>query len=325
MAEYPVSKEMKALVEDEEKVVPQSTNKKRKVDARPAKGTRAGDQGPLRELPILKDSKVAYFVNGECQGIAFRDIYDYHQLRETSKRKAARERQALNLKERHNPFDDGTLGYYPFISLYREAIVRVNAGPNFIFPPPPDIDALLEDRKMTSENQTWRPLCERYEEFVAEMFALDDMEEELAQKALANAGLEPPPPRVDDEKGSQKEKKKKREDTKKKGKKDAGSGSASHSARRTETPPVRGNSASLRAQSGTPQPPSSHQGSVPASTPALFDSLEQGMSVESRDASVFNGDDSGRSSPALFKTEEREPSSLRSSVQPSNMKMEIDE
>ncbi|KAG8798755.1 hypothetical protein FRC16_006575, partial [Serendipita sp. 398] len=292
---------------------------KRKVEARPAKGTRTGDQGITRELPILYGSRIAYFVNGECQGIAFNDLYDYHQLREISKRKAAKDRQALNLKERHNPFDDGTLGYYPMISLYREAIVRVNAGPNFTFPPPTDIDALLENRESSTERQTWRPLCERYDEFVAEMFALDDMEEELAQKAVVNAGLQPVP--VEDEKGNQKERKKKRDDTKKKGKKDTGATS------RTDTPPVRGNSASIRAQSGTPQPTSSHQGSVPASTPALqlLDLMDQGTNAESRDASVFNGEESGRSSPAMFKTEEREPSSLRSSVQPSNMKMEIDE
>ncbi|KAG8838221.1 hypothetical protein FRC18_005719 [Serendipita sp. 400] len=319
MAEYPVSKEMKALLEEEEKVVPQNTGKKRKVEARPAKGTRTGDQGITRELPILHGSRIAYFVNGECQGIAFNDLYDYHQLREISKRKAAKDRQALNLKERHNPFDDGTLGYYPMVSLYREAIVRVNAGPNFTFPPPTDIDALLENRESSAERQTWRPLCERYDEFVAEMFALDDMEEELAQKAVVNAGLQPVP--VEDEKGNQKERKKKRDDTKKKGKKDTGATS------RTDTPPVRGNSASIRAQSGTPQPTSSHQGSVPASTPApqLLDLMDQGTNAESRDASVFNGEESGRSSPAMFKTEEREPSSLRSSVQPSNMKMEIDE
>ena len=48
------------------------------------------------------------------------------------------------LEHRENPFDDGTLGYYPFISLFNDAIVRLNPGPEFEYPPPPDINSFLD-------------------------------------------------------------------------------------------------------------------------------------------------------------------------------------
>ncbi|PVG00216.1 hypothetical protein CPB86DRAFT_670312, partial [Serendipita vermifera] len=176
MAEYPVSKEMKALLDEEEKVPVATAGKKRKSEARPAKGNQSGEQGPLRPLPILNDSIIAYFINGECQGVAFRDVYDYLQLRETPKRKAAREKQSLNLKERYNPFDDGTLGYYPMVSLYHDAVVKINAGPDFKYPPPANIDNVLEGGSGDAPERNWKPLHDRYEQFVTEMFALDDLE-----------------------------------------------------------------------------------------------------------------------------------------------------
>jgi COMPASS component BRE2 len=55
-------------------------------------------------------------------------------------------------EHRENPFDDGTLGYYPFISLFNEAAVCLNPGPDFDFPPPLDIDVVLDGKPTTSSS-----------------------------------------------------------------------------------------------------------------------------------------------------------------------------
>jgi COMPASS component BRE2 len=350
MAEYPVSKEMKALLEEEEKAPLPTTGKKRKAEVRPTKNIRSSEQGPVRALPVLKGSRIAYFVNGKCQGVAFVDIYDYLQLRETPKRKAARERQSLNLKERHNPFDDGTLGYYPVVSLYHDAVVKLNAGPDFAYLPPPDIENLLDGGDGHAAERTWKPLCERYEQFIAEMFELDELEEEMARKRLVEKDAEP----ISDEKAAQREKRRKRDEARRKAKREAAA--AEKLARRTETPPARGASVSMRAQSGTPQPTSSRPGgtpSIPASTPAYLQSdatpppgdpnalsgaqrrrqradwEQYVMSVEnsnqpSRDPSATRDESSGRSSPisAMFKTEDGASPAIRS---PAHTSMEVDE
>ncbi|KAF9566337.1 hypothetical protein CPC08DRAFT_704080 [Agrocybe pediades] len=157
--EYPQSKEMTSLMDYSGKTtssasVP-SSNKK------PANGKLPERNGPavseskpptpnLRPLPTLRDSCIAYFVNGESQGIAFEDLYDYLPLRQTEAQKAnSRRRMKEGEKSVHkeNPFDDGTLGYYPFISLFNDASVRLNPGPDFEFPPPDDIDTILRNPK----------------------------------------------------------------------------------------------------------------------------------------------------------------------------------
>ena len=183
MAEYPVIPEMKALMDDQAKAAAAPPTKKTK----PRKMTE--NKAPnLRPLPILKGSKIAYFINGECQGVAFSDLYDYLQLRESSKKKA-KDRSQRYLNMRHNPYDDGTLGYYPFLSLFHEAVVRINAGPDFVFPPPPDIDALLEGRLQDAQSgaRIWRPISERYDDYTVEMMALDDLEEQQARENTARA------------------------------------------------------------------------------------------------------------------------------------------
>ncbi|PPR04959.1 hypothetical protein CVT24_010417 [Panaeolus cyanescens] len=109
---------------------------------------------PLRPLPILPGSRIAFFVNGQCQGTAFHDIYDYLPLRQTETQRKAKEKKRTRegVKEhRENPFDDGTLGYYPFISLFNEASIKINPGPNFEYPPPDDIDALLDELDKTQQ------------------------------------------------------------------------------------------------------------------------------------------------------------------------------
>lgn len=195
--EYPQSKEMAALMDYSGKStssasVP-SAVKKPATGKLPERGhAKAGKPTTpaLRPLPTLSDSRIAFFVNGECQGVAFRDIYDHLQLKQTETQRKSKEKKRARegVKEhRENPFDDGTLGYYPFISLFNDACVHLNPGPNFDFPPPSDIDAVLDGNAETMQSEpTWRPACERYSEFMKEQWALDALEEEQARAEAAH-------------------------------------------------------------------------------------------------------------------------------------------
>lgn len=166
--EYPQSKDMIALMDYSGKTtssasVPSSNNKKANGKLPERNGpTISGVKPPApshRPLPSLSDSRIAFFVNGEPQGIAFQDLYDYLPQRQTDTQKSnSRKRTREGVKEhRENPFDDGTLGYYPFISLFNEATVRLNPGPDFDFPPPLDIDAVLDGKPKTISTDASAP------------------------------------------------------------------------------------------------------------------------------------------------------------------------
>ncbi|KAI0691178.1 hypothetical protein BC835DRAFT_1279698 [Cytidiella melzeri] len=197
--EYSQSKEMLALMEANNRSkdsssapAPPPTKKSATVKNLPSipRGGKAGpvEPSPMRPLPTLGfDSCIAFFVNGQPQGIAFQDLYDYLPLR-TGPNKAQEKKRAHRegLREhKENPFDDGSLGYYPFISLFNEAEVELNPGPTFDFPPPPDIDSVLVSNALESDVKpklddsppNWRPICERYAEYMDEQFALDKVEE----------------------------------------------------------------------------------------------------------------------------------------------------
>ncbi|KAF9518181.1 hypothetical protein BS47DRAFT_1338437 [Hydnum rufescens UP504] len=141
----------------------------------------------LRPLPILENSVISFFVNGEDQGVAFRDIYSYLQLPESKAR--TKGGRTTVLKERENPFDDGTLGYYPFISLFGNAKVRINAGPEFAHPPP-DNYAPGSGDPVVGTTKAWRPLSERYSEYMTELLSIDEEEERQLRAARLAAEQE---------------------------------------------------------------------------------------------------------------------------------------
>ncbi|EPQ28320.1 uncharacterized protein PFL1_04147 [Pseudozyma flocculosa PF-1] len=201
----------------------------------------AGPRKPhLRPLPRLAGSKVGFFVNGEPQGIAFTDLLDYRPLRIKSADSSRSSKgggagggstkdshkfsdTAPAVRSRENIFDDGALGYFPFVSCYGNARARLITGDNgFRFPPPHDIEAALcrADRAKSSsvpsndamakgndkmrdqvddawnkdvemhqtdeaERCRWRPLWERYAEHLAEQWRHDLADEARAAKMAA--------------------------------------------------------------------------------------------------------------------------------------------
>jgi len=260
--EYPQSKEMTNLMELSAKSTQSSSvpsNSSKKAGPNAGKPPEATTDGPLtkppqslRPLPTLgPESKIVFFINGECQGVAFQDLYDYLQPRQPKdKLQKAKEKKRTRegVKEhRQNPFDDGWLGYYPFISLFNDGAVRINPGPDFEYPPPPDIDALLEGRdplappfpqkkpKLDPDiinsapngisvdedvdvkvTRTWRPACERYAEFMQEQWDLDVTEEEQAKEEFTKWNETT---RREEEKAEQRRRKRREADAKRRAKK----------------------------------------------------------------------------------------------------------
>nr|GAT43992.1 COMPASS complex protein [Mycena chlorophos] len=223
--EYTQSKEMTTLMDYSGK---SSTSASIPSASKKSASGKLPERGPpnapkknanLRPLPILPDSHIAFFLNGECQGLAFQDLYDYLQLRQTAASRKVKERSKRGregVKEHSpNPFDDGTLGYYPFISLFNEASVRLNPGPHFDFPPPPNIDKLLFPDLLESEEQHWRPCSDRYAEFMKEQWELDALEEEDAKSDLVRVAAAE---KVLAEKKAQRDKKRQQAEARKKAK-----------------------------------------------------------------------------------------------------------
>lgn len=197
--DYSQSKEMIALMDHQSKIIKSETPQiKKSATVKNLPNERARAQpivpkpAPVRSLPlpVLAGSKIAFFINGECQGLAYEDIYDFLQLKpESGSRKAKeRNRKSKEGQREHseNHFDDGTLGYYPIFSLYGGAQIFMNPGPNFEYPPPNDVDALLTSTPSTADRPTWKPMSERYKEFMEFQWELDRKEEAEAKLAAAS-------------------------------------------------------------------------------------------------------------------------------------------
>ncbi|OLL21999.1 Set1 complex component ash2 [Neolecta irregularis DAH-3] len=103
--------------------------------------------------PALLGSFIRVYNNGNYVGTAFEDMFafmpPYSQLSQSKR-----------------TLDDGMCGYFPAISVYRSGSVRFNFGPNFSHPP---ADLFTNDNV--------RPLCERYEEQIAEDIVWDVVDE----------------------------------------------------------------------------------------------------------------------------------------------------
>ncbi|EFP78499.1 uncharacterized protein PGTG_04455 [Puccinia graminis f. sp. tritici CRL 75-36-700-3] len=225
-AEYPISKEMEELAEsalpaklkskqEPHKATLTSETPKKKslpgqkqVEDEPPTLPALPSGPPLRPLSVLKGSKVAFFKNGVCQGVAFRDLLDFLPLRvdpspqnNGSVHQLGEDQTAAdsnNVKSGGRLYDDGTLGYYPCVSVYGGGIARLNAGPEFKFAPPDSANHLLDEEadlpeKDTSNDstgtskKTWKPLSELYPIHLAEQRRLDELDIIEAQKQLAES------------------------------------------------------------------------------------------------------------------------------------------
>lgn len=116
-------------------------------------------------LPTIPQSKITVFKNGQSHGTMFEDLYSFLPLNVDNDAAAsdANTKQQQNAAYRNT--DDGSLGYYPMMSAFLDGVVKLNAGPEFKFPVP----------------EGGRPLCERYQENVAEEWYFDLLDEVEAE------------------------------------------------------------------------------------------------------------------------------------------------
>jgi COMPASS component BRE2 len=122
----------------------------------PSPGGKPGN--PPKTLP---DSWIKIYRNGEYLGTPWEDLYAFLPP-------ASRPLAAIGGRE----LDDGTLGYYPAVSVFRSAIVEVNFGPEWICPLKQG-----EGEDGDDNEGAMRPLCERYDEQIAEDITYDIVDE----------------------------------------------------------------------------------------------------------------------------------------------------
>ncbi|KAG0332440.1 hypothetical protein BG004_001268 [Podila humilis] len=115
--------------------------------------------------PIIPNSKIIVYKNGVCQGVMWQDLHALLPIEQNEK-----EKEQLR-------FDDGTLGYYPAVSVYRNGTATVNFGPDFEFPPGKDPEADAEHKTSRVETNTWKPMSDRWEENLVEECLIDLVDE----------------------------------------------------------------------------------------------------------------------------------------------------
>ncbi|KAG0301238.1 hypothetical protein BGZ98_008524, partial [Dissophora globulifera] len=146
--------------------------------------------------PVISGSKIIVYKNGVCQGVMCEDLLALLPIEQNAKEKD------------QVRFDDGTLGYYPVISVYRNGTATANFGPDFKFPPSKDPEAEAEnilgsedqdqdqdqdlDQDQDQEEATWRPMSDRWEEKLIEeslIDLVDEVELWVSEQAVQERGL----------------------------------------------------------------------------------------------------------------------------------------
>ncbi|KAI9333889.1 hypothetical protein BD770DRAFT_374587 [Pilaira anomala] len=140
------------------------------------------------EPKILPGSYITVYKNGINQGVMFTDLIDFEDFgrlpesimakRAKKKRKLSKKEYTNNVQRKEDEFDgighqhwtedppvedDGTLGYYPAISVFKGAVVTCNFGPQFQYPP--------------LDQSDWKPLSQRYSDYMAEECMWDLLDE----------------------------------------------------------------------------------------------------------------------------------------------------
>ena len=142
-------------------------------------------QIPLRTLPF---SSIKVYKNGQLLGTPFTDLLSF--LPPASK--------PLTTAGAREGLDDGMLGYFPAVSVFRGGAAECNFGPDFWYPPPDlasqngdadgdvamgNTDAPAEnthpltEKRIAGAHSLLRPMSERYDEQIAEDVVYDIIDE----------------------------------------------------------------------------------------------------------------------------------------------------
>lgn len=153
-----------------------------------------------RELARIPGSKISFFLNGKPMAAhpAFKDIFSFLPLRQTDAELATRAALSkklgaveASLRDRENYNDDGTLGYYPFISCFGGGKVQFHPGPEWMAPVDPKTWGLgvRVGKDEVQEPIVPRPLSERWQEYYAEEMAYDERDEKGVAELLRREAL----------------------------------------------------------------------------------------------------------------------------------------
>ncbi|KAI9841096.1 MAG: hypothetical protein M1837_001000 [Sclerophora amabilis] len=140
---------------------------------------------PLVPLRTLPNSSIRIYKNGQPIGDAFTDLLAFLPP-------ASRPQSQVGARD---GLDDGMLGYFPAVSVFRGGAAEVNFGPDFWYPPPTSVSAWptggdgTGDVQMTGTGEDdganqqplaegrLRPVGERYNEQIAEDVTYDLVDE----------------------------------------------------------------------------------------------------------------------------------------------------
>lgn len=140
----------------------------------PMGSTASSSEGPnpLHTVPALRTlpgSYVKIYKNGQLIGTAFENLLGFLPP-------ASRPQPQVGARE---GLDDGMLGYYPAVSVFRGGAAEVNFGPDFWYPPPDDeaSSTTADPEPARAQRTKLRPLSERYVEQIAEDIVYDIIDE----------------------------------------------------------------------------------------------------------------------------------------------------
>ncbi|PBP15805.1 Ash2-trithorax family protein [Diplocarpon rosae] len=136
-------------------------------------GQEPGPTHPVPSLRTLPHSNIKVYKNGQYVGTPFNNLLTF--LPPSSK--------PLPQVGAREGLDDGMLGYYPAISVFRGGAAEVNFGPDFWYPPGGDgepddeVDMIGSDQPTTNKLQKLRAAGERYDEQIVEDIVYDIVDE----------------------------------------------------------------------------------------------------------------------------------------------------
>lgn len=178
--EYHPTKELEDLMNPIPTVIPTSTGAAGNANA----SAPPSPNHPVPALRTLPFSSIKVYRNGQYVGEPFSELLSF--LPPASK--------PLAQVGARDGLDDGMLGYFPAVSVFRGGAAEVNFGPDFWFPPPDldikaredaqgDIDMIGGDHPAEPVSPAsglkapLRPLSDRFEEQIAEETIYDIVDE----------------------------------------------------------------------------------------------------------------------------------------------------
>lgn len=142
------------------------------------------EPGPTHPQPALRTlphSSISIYKNGKLMGTPFKDLLSF--LPPASKPHIDKTQVQIGARE---GLDDGMLGYYPAISVFRGGAAEVNFGPRFWYPPPGYEDDVDDEVDMIGNDQPPPPpevagrvkaIADRFDEQIVEDIVFDIIDE----------------------------------------------------------------------------------------------------------------------------------------------------